>query len=252
MRVGMFSPSWKRGKEKSLTQRYCPAVRLVVAESQAKEYIASGNDVIICPDEAQGNLCRVRNWILDELAPDLDGVVILDDDISGVCYYEVERGVGCQKIKLSGYELEEFVEMGSILCKEIGARFWGLNPAGDKGGYREHTPFSLSKYVPGPFQGFLSGQVCRYDEELPLKEDYDMTLQQLHKYGKVLRFNAYHMEVKQSEQEGGCADYRTLRKEKEQFEGLRRKWGKEIVRMDVGSKREFDYNPIIKPPILGV
>jgi hypothetical protein len=38
----------------------------------------------------------------------------------------------------------------------------------------------------------------RYDERIPLKEDYDLSLQHLNKFRKVLRFNKYFYKVKQS------------------------------------------------------
>jgi hypothetical protein len=95
---------------------------------------------------------------------------------------------------------------------------------------------------------------------LPLKEDYDMTIQQLNKYRKVLRVNKFFYDVKQSEQAGGCADYRNMDKEKEQLRLLQKKWGSDIVRSDNNDrshnlkkkKRQIDYNPIIKVPIKGI
>ena len=59
-------------------------------------------------------------------------------------------------------------------------------------------------------------------------------------------------DVKQAKQAGGCATYRTNEKEKEQFLLLQRKWGGKIVKKDKGSRRSFDFNPIIHIPIKGV
>jgi hypothetical protein len=84
-----------------------------------------------------------------------------------------------------------------------------------------------------------------------LKEDYDLSLQVLNKYRKTLRFNAYHYLVKQHTNIGGCANYRTLAKEKEQLKLLQIKWGSKIVREDK-SGQGYDINPIIKTPIKGV
>lgn len=52
--------------------------------------------------------------------------------------------------------------------------------------------------------------------------------------------------------------YRIMKKEKEQFELLVKKWGTKIVREDKSNKgktkkqKMFDYNPIIKIPIKGI
>ena len=94
-----------------------------------------------------------------------------------------------------------------------------------------------------------------------LKEDYDMTLQHLNRYRKVLRANKFWYDVKQVEQSGGCAVYRDVEREREQFVMLQRKWGEDIVREDslnssrshqTKKKRTLDINPILHEPIKGV
>ena len=87
MKVKFFAPSYKRS-QKSITQINYPNVKIVVRESEAEEYIKNGNDIVVCPDSAQGNLCRVRNWILDNLCDDADCIVIVDDDCSYIGRWE--------------------------------------------------------------------------------------------------------------------------------------------------------------------
>lgn len=144
------------------------------------------------------------------------------------------------------------------MANDIGAKFWGVNVNSDPMAYRHNTPFSTISPVLGPFGCFLKGNKCRYDENLPLKEDYDMTLQQLNTERVVLRVNAYHYLCKQSENIGGCAAYRNREREKQQLEALQAKWGSNIVKVDTSNKgrtekiKRLDYNPIIKVPIKGV
>ena len=242
MKVKIFAPSYKR-PEKSITQIKYPEVKLVVRESEADEYIANGNDIVICPDSAQGNLCRVRNWILDNLYDDADCIVILDDDCKSVGGWSRQT-----KYKFNEQELLEFCESSSVLCKDLNYTFWGVNCVTDKGAYMEHTPLGFLQYIGGPFQAHLKESSIRYDEDLPLKEDYDITLQHIQNYGGCLRFNFAHYDVKQAEQEGGCATMRNLQKEKQQFFALQKKWGKDIITRDKGSKRSFDFNPIMRIP----
>jgi len=246
MKVKFYSPSYKR-PEKSITQIHFPDVQLVVRESEAEEYIANGNDVVVCPDSAQGNLCRVRNWILDNLFDDADCIVLLDDDCSRIGRWEEQV-----QIKFNMGDLSEFAENMANITKDMGFHFWGLNCVTDKGAYREYTPFGTLQYIGGPFQAHLKTSGIRYDEDLPLKEDYDISLQHIHKYGGCLRVNFAHYDVKQAEQEGGCATYRNLKKEKQQFFALQKKWGKDVIKRDKGSKRSFDFNPVMKVPIKGV
>lgn len=245
MKVKFFAPSYKR-PEKSITQKNYEFITLVVRESDAEEYIKNGNNIVIVPDSAQGNLCRIRNYILDNFFDDADCIVLIDDDCKGIYRWENQKN-----IKMIGEELIEFAEAMSILCDDYGFKFWGLNCVSDKGAYREHTPFGTLQYIGGPFQAHLKNNI-RYDESLPLKEDYDITLQHIKENRGCLRVNFANYDVKQAEQIGGCATYRNLNREKEQLKMLQDKWGSKIVKIDNSSKRSFDFNPIIKSPIKGV
>jgi len=244
MKIGIFAPSYKR-PEKSITQTVYPDVKIVVAESEAAEYLKNGNEIIVCPDDQQGNVCRVRNWILRE-NEDLDCVAILDDDCKGMYRWQEQ-----ERFKLSPEEFYEFVEASTIMAYDMRVKMWGVNCLVDKGAYREHTPFSFVQYIGAPFTAHCKTDLF-FDEELPLKEDYDLTLQHLQKYGRVLRFNAYHYDVKQAQQTGGCASYRNAEREREQFDLLRKKWGDKIIGYDKSTKRKFDFNPILRSPIKGV
>ena len=199
MNIGYFAPSYKR-PEKSKTQILFPFVKIVVKESEAEKYIQNGNKVLVCPDTAQGNLCRVRNWILDTQLNNYDAIILMDDDYNYVIRWEKQK-----QIKLNADQFQELNEQIGIICKDWGFYYFGLNCVTDKGAYREHTPFCTNKYIGGPYQGFLKGNVLRYDENLNLKEDYDMTLQNLKKYGGCLRVNFASYDVKQAKQAGGCA-----------------------------------------------
>jgi hypothetical protein len=246
MRIKFLAPSYRR-PEKSMTQMAYPQVQLVVRESEAEEYRKNGNEIIECPDSAQGNLCRVRNWMLDNLFDDADCIVLLDDDCSAIKVWQEQVAH-----TLSPDELTEYCENWASMCQEWGYHFWGLNCIPDKGAYREYTPFGTLQYIGGPFQAHLKSSELRYDEELPLKEDYDLTLQHIQRYGGCMRVNYAHYVVKQAEQEGGCATYRNMDREKQQFFDLQRKWGKDVIARDKGSKRTFDFNPVLKVPLKGV
>lgn len=230
-----------------MTQKTYPQVQLVVQESEAAEYRKNGNDVVTCPDEAQGNVARVRNWILDNLMTDCDCIVLIDDDCSGIKTWQKQKAT-----MLDPDELTEACENWADVCKQWGFHYWGMNCVPDKGAYREYTPFGTLQFIGGPFCAHLASSPLRYDEELPLKEDYDITLQHIKAYGGCLRVNYAHYVVKQAEQVGGCATYRNLDRERQQFFALQKKWGKDIIARDKKSKRSFDFNPVMKVPIKGV
>ena len=246
MKIGYFAPSYKR-PEKSITQKNYPFVKLVVCESQSKEYLYNGNDIVICPDSAQGNISRIRNWIKDNLMNNYDSIIMIDDDNNGIGIWQKQK----YKV-LNSEELQEFCENIAIMCNDFGYKSFGLNCVIYKGAYREHSPFSTNKFIGAPFHGIIKGNECIYDESIPLKEDYDWTLQNLKKYKGVLRINFASYNVKQAEQKGGCANMRNVKEEERQFNLLQKKWGSKIIQNDKMSKKKFDFNPIIKSPIKGI
>lgn len=251
MRVKFYVPSYKR-PQKSSTQKLYPFVKLVVRESDADEYRANKNDIVVVPDSAQGNVCRIKNYILDNFFDDeTDAIVIMDDDCSGVYRWE-----GIKKIRLNPFELEEIVEKMSILCDDWGYKLWGMAPVSDKQSNREGVPFNTLLFVGSPFHCHIKGSDIRYDEDLSLKEDYDITLQHIHRYNGVLRVNWLCYDVKQgmsgSGQTGGCATYRNMDNEVKQLKALEKKWGSSVVRRDKTSKRSIDTNPIIKTGLRGI
>ena len=242
MKIGYYSPSYKR-PDGVTTQKIYKKVKYVVMESEAEAYKQKGHDCWIVPDSAQGNVSRIRNYILDNAKE--KQIVILDDDLSGIGRWQEQSHK-----KLTESEFYEFCEMGFLLAKDLDVKYWGMNLLQDKGAYMEYTPLSLKSVILGPFQAFNNLDL-RYDESLPLKEDYDLSLQVLNKYRKTIRFNAYHYLAKQHTNKGGCANYRSLEYEKEQMKKLIEKWGSRIVKEDKKSKG-YDINPIIKVPIKGV
>ena len=103
--------------------------------------------------------------------------------------------------------------------------------------------------VLGPFTAQKNVKTFWYDERLPLKEDYDLSLQVLQKYHKVLRLNRYsYVTTHLTNADGGCVDYRTMVREEEQNQLLQKKWGKKIVKYNI----EKSINPIIKVPLKGI
>jgi len=74
----IFCPTYKRAGA-VITHKYLPDIKYVVAESEAEAYEKTGVPMWVVPDSAQGNLCRIRNYILDNA--DTDKILLLDDDL---------------------------------------------------------------------------------------------------------------------------------------------------------------------------
>ena len=253
LRIKYFVPSYKR-PVRCRTQELYPIVKLVVRESDKDEYIKGGNDIVVVPDKAQGNVCRIKNWILDNFLdndPDCDAIVIMDDD-----HKWISRWNGMKREKLTNDEFVEQVENCTQMCIDWGLKMWGMNSLSDKQNYREAAPFLTLGFVGSPFTCHIKGSGLRYDESLSLKEDYDMTLQQISKWGGALRVNFLTYDVNMgmsgSGQTGGCSTYRNMEEEMRQFKLLEKKWGSKVVKRDTRSKRSFDTNPKLYVPLRGV
>lgn len=261
MKISVNCPSYKRPKVETLD--YLPFCKVWVDNKEYDDYIKANpkykDNIISVPDGIQGNVCRIRNYILDkEFEKGIDVVCIIDDDMNGIYYFENENGKAYNKKIVNQDEFMQFLEKYSVICEELGFKLWGVNLNQDALSYRQYSPFSTNSVILGPFSCHLRNNI-RYDVNLPLKEDYDLAIQHLNKYRGILRLNKFHYNCKQSKQAGGCATYRNYQREEEQLKLLQKKWGKEIVKIDkaVNSntkkvKKEIDYNPIINIPIKGI
>lgn len=246
----IFIPSYKRAKI-CFTQRYLPEATYVVCESDAKAYEEAGKRCWVVPDSAQGSVPKIRNYILDNVTE--KNVLLLDDDLLSLVIWN-----GSVSRRLPTADAIDHIENGFVLANDLGVKFWGVNCIQDKGSYREYSPFSMKSYIGGPFQAFCDCPL-RYDVSIPLKEDYDMTLQVLNRYRRLLRLNFIHYFAKQHVNAGGCATYRTTQLERDNNRMLLEKWGPKIVRFDTGVCRThrtkgllYDINPMIKAPIKGI
>ena len=262
MKISINCPSYKRPKVETFA--YLPFVKVWVDNKEYDDYIKANpgfeKNIISCPDGIQGNVSRIRNYILDtEFNNGADVVCIVDDDLKGIYHFEKKDDYAYYEVLLQADEFELFLEKYSLLCEEFGFKYWGVNINKDALNYKHCLPFNTKGFVGGPFQVFLKGNELRYDESLPLKEDYDMSLQNCNKYRGCLRVNKYHYNCKQSKQKGGCATYRNYEREEKQLRALQKKWGTDIVKQDKSkqakskkTKMNIDYNPIIRIPIKGV
>lgn len=260
MKISVNCPSYKRPKVKTL--EYLPFCKVWVDNKEYDDYVKANpgyeKNIVSCPDGIQGNVSRIRNYILDmEFKDGADVVCLLDDDMDGIYRFYYDNGYAYNQKLVDKDMFMSFIENGTIMCNDLGFKLWGVNLNKDALNYKYNLPFNTKAIILGPFCCHLKGSEIRYDEKLPLKEDYDLAIQHLNKYRGILRFNMYHYNCKQSKQAGGCATIRNYDREREQFELLQKKWGSKIVKQDKTNKGKkekvnIDYNPIINIPIKGV
>lgn len=240
----VFILSYKRAG-KITSDKVFQNAYVVIPQSQEEEYrryeLANGCEYLVMPDEYDGNIARKRNWVLDNFKG--QNIVLADDDYKKIGY--IERGK--DRYTMTPDEIDFMIQRGFIMCEDLGTKLWGINVTDDRKAYMQYTPFNLLSPVLGPFMAIINDDdELRFDERLWLKEDYDFSLQVMHKYRKVLRFNKYHYVVNHITLDGGVVSQRTMEQEKAQGLLLQKKWGKHIVQL-----RETSINPIVKVPIAG-
>ena len=159
MKISVNCPSSRRPKVKTLD--YLPYCQVWVDEGEAEEYRREnpGAKIIACPSGVQGNLCRVRNYIIKtELDGGADVVCIVDDDLSYIERFVYRDGFAFSRERLNSEEFLEMVEKYSIVAEGFGAKFWGMNCNADSLCYRHYTPFSTVAYIGGAVPGVPEGE----------------------------------------------------------------------------------------------
>lgn len=234
--INVIIPSYKRshdlkGKDYFVMAKYC------VPESQKHEYIEIlGIDrVITIPDDEDGNIVNKRNWILKNIPRPL---IMIDDDVKEICYFQSKENMPI-KYTLSKKLLNEFFENSFGLCKELNCKMWGINQNTDPLAYKQYSPFNLSKIILGPFQGHLEHDLT-FDIQMGTKDDYDMALQHLRTYKKVLRLNKFSYECEHGDNKGGIVSYRSKDKEIEYCKRIMLKWGKKIISYQLPPRKMTD------------
>ena len=266
IKIAYACPSYRRPYCR--TARYINKTNIYIDKSDERSYRDMNEgygNIVVCDDGIQGNLPRVRNYILDtEFNDGADIVVMMDDDLEYIGYFNVDEknGYGYVKHKVRKTDIDDFVLYGSVLCQEWGFGMWGCNHAQDPMFYNHYTPFSTQSSCVGQFMVFVKNEL-RFDEELPLKEDYDMCVQQLNKYRGMLMLNFCFVKADFGKLSGGTAVRRNHNAEFEQFKLFKKKWGSGIVRganvlsggrgKKSGYVHKYDFShPIVKCPIKGI
>jgi hypothetical protein len=231
--MNVIIPSYKRshdlkGKDYFFMAKYC------VPESQKKEYIeVVGKDrVITLPDCEDGDIVKKRNWILKNIERPL---IMIDDDVSEIGYFESRTGKvdgNHSRKTMNKNLLIDFFEHNFNLANEFNCKMWGLAQNQDNRICKEFLPFNLTNIILGPFQGHLEHNLI-FDNRVGTKDDYDMSLQQLRKFKKVLRLNKFHYLCEHGDNKGGIVSYRSKEKEIEYCKQIMLKWGKKIIQYKI-------------------
>ena len=242
----IVSPSYKRAGD-VIVRKWLPETILAVHDFELGDYEEKeGGALMALPDALRGNMAKVRQFILESV-DDGEWVVMLDDDLMKFGFFGGATGHNAHSW-LNADDFGELLVHGCDLADQLGIGLWGVNLQDDPKFYREYTPFNFSAPVLGTFCVQKRTPGVDYDFRLGLNEDYDIFLQYLRKYRRVLRLNKYFYKAQHLTLAGGCASYRVMEEEARQAQIMIDKWGSTIVSYDLKKST----NPRLRSPIPGV
>lgn len=191
-----------------------------VPDSEIHQYQNIKN-VIGVPKEVQG-ITATRNWILKNTNE--INVVFLDDDAKYVGYTKMEeRNAKKIEIRDEGFWAEQFL-MAFDLCEQLGYKMWGTKTESSPRSVHPYKPILTKTYLTASCMGMVNDGEFYFDEEFKVKEDYEICLRHIEKYGGILGIRYLHWENEHWTTDGGCKDYRTISMEKDAIKKLNKRY----------------------------
>lgn len=207
-----LDPWWYVPEGQGGDYRYCGA-RHVVEVDWPRDRVQLG--VIQAPP-----MLWQRNRALDDGHAEGATVVMSDDDLV--------RVRGCPADTTPGWPMAPAAAVRELVAHlhDSDALYGGTPPTDNA--FFARRPHTYTSFVRDGLTAHRPNPI-RYDPELPIKIDYDMTLQHLSAHGLALRCDHLLLTFRQRQRRGGC-DWRTPAVEDACVEYLRAKWGGDVVR----------------------
>lgn len=232
MQYKVIIPTYKRyGKVAPISDLGLPMDRFVLCvndKDEMRQYRKYYPDVEIAVAGVKG-CTAARNWLLDN-AKEGTCMVQMDDDVTGL--FEL-RGKGRENlIKMTGAELDSFIQKGFDTCIRNKTNLWGVYPVCNH--------FFMSQtivphgHVVGMFMGIVVGPE-RFNPDLNSKVDYEFTIQHILRYKKIVRYNYVCVKGKYASNKGGLQTVRNAEREEAEVQYLLQKYPQFVVR---NTKRE--------------
>jgi len=217
---------------------------ICVPASQADEYRAVTNRLIVHPDNVKG-LTPKLNWIFEHV--DAETLVLLDDDLE--CLVRCFAGKGEQATIREPELVHAIIEHTAQLAEDAGIFMFGWEAS--NGAIRFHSglrPFMLTGYINGCAMGFRRGHGLRFDPRIVAKNDFDISAMNAWKHRRCLKNTRYVFQQKGTfVGAGGQSEHRNSETESQDLQLLRKKWGTDTFRRGGHtSSRKRDYAGIEK------
>ena len=159
-------------------------------------------------------------------------VIILDDDITSIKIWKLigESKYG-KLINISKQELFEILDDCFENTIKLGNNKFGIcsvaNTMVIKSTIASQGIYSINKIFQGCFFGFIVDDKIRFDEDMPVLDDYEIVLRDIYQGKDILRRNDLIVSVaKLGSNKGGCQDAYSNGKQKEALIKLYKKYYK--------------------------
>jgi glycosyltransferase involved in cell wall biosynthesis len=202
---------------KTTTNKILPNIgTFFVPESEVHQYSYIKN-VVGVPNSVQG-ITNTRNWILKNT--DEKWVVFVDDDVKS-CGYVLLNQRQCNQIKITNENFwkQEFLKAFD-LTEQLGYKMWGTKTDSSPRAQYPYKPILTKTYLTASCMGMVNDGEFYFDENFKVKEDYEICLRHIVKYGGILGIRYLHWENEHWVTDGGCKDYRTVDIEKKAIKDL--------------------------------
>ena len=205
---------------KTTSQKILPNATFFVPESQVHQY-SNIKNIVGVPKEIQG-ITKTRNWILKNCGE--TRVVFIDDDVKACGYVKLnERNSKHIKIDCEDFWNNEFQKLFDI-AEQLNYKMWGIKTESSPRGTYPFKPILLKTYITASCMGIINDGEYYFDEEFPVKEDYEICLRHIVDKGGILGARYIYWENSHWGDEGGCKDYRTISMERDCIKKLIKKY----------------------------
>jgi TET-associated glycosyltransferase-like protein len=192
----------------------------VADEADADLYAWNGATNIV----VGGPLCHARNLAVSDAMDCGLPCVQLSDDLQSTILLTRHGDGFTSRIPT----FADVVATLSAACDETGARLAGVAPT-DNQYWVPPRPISTACFLVGDCL-YIRPNTCRFDEALPLKEDYDYTAQHLSTYGVIARCEWILMTFAHRSNKGGAVYSRNADTEAQAIAYLQAKWGDQVIK----------------------
>jgi len=222
MKYKVFVPTYKRAAviDKSVAIGL-ENVYFCVCEDDYEAYSQrlQKKTLLTITNKIEGVLARKRNYILDNFWDDSDFVVMIDDDVREIKFSITEEFLYYEEIDELFQNMFRIMEFLNVSIAAISDTFRFRN-----GIYS--NPFSLTGLISSALI-IIRNKYLRYDENLFMREDVDLTMQGIYADGRVLKNNLYSLTLASHGKGSGGDRLNTLpTKLKHDEDYLINKWGK--------------------------